>query len=654
MKNKKKKILIFLLSAACLTAGAFGIAACKDKTADPLKQAYESYVGSVGDGALSFDEWKLLIGQNVKPDVKSKYISSASIEANGALSLLYDDGTAFAAGTLAGNLLISYADGSTQTVALPSAASSAKKAPELDNKYSQYVQAAGDSALPYEQWLELIKTGIMPDVSGKTVTGANVTEKCEFILTFDDGTTVSAGTVLNDLEFSLSGGTSQTVKMPKLFTATVSDQNNKPVADVWVQFYLYDPSTYTRTVIENAKTGADGKVYFTIAELDQTVKYLIRLCGTDDITDEPPLPDNYTVNSTGDIDEHRNSAIKLNYAPDSFVLAKKQKMNYKRVDVTIDIQETNDPTVKKLEADRYGYFIFQPYQPYTPKDPTESSASIANKEQRAVKAATGKYRVKVTCDTAGANAVLYQYSGSSSYIVCDPVTGIPTAVAAATGNAPANSAAPDVYTGTDYIDLNLSTDMARSETIFGVHADKACTVTLTVERLGDAAEPPVIVTKRIKPTGSQFKWADKTGTLKEVPVDNSVSVVKGKDGFYHIGSESGPILLINLAKTLDRVAECAIKDLPLQEIGSEGQTGVIAESVFTFATAYDENGFIIEKSNYTDVINTYAKYVNSDGVYGVNDDLYNFLKYFGSSCIGVNEAPKESWWLLPCQYYDKA
>ncbi len=170
MKNKKKKILIFLLSAACLTAGAFGIAACKDKTADPLKQAYESYVGSVGDGALSFDEWKLLIGQNVKPDVKSKYMSSASIEANGALSLLYDDGTAFAAGTLAGNLVISYADGSTQTVALPSAASSAKKAPELDNKYSQYVQAAGDSALPYEQWLELIKTGIMPDVSGKTVT----------------------------------------------------------------------------------------------------------------------------------------------------------------------------------------------------------------------------------------------------------------------------------------------------------------------------------------------------------------------------------------------------------------------------------------------------------------------------------------------------
>lgn len=196
--------------------------------------------------------------------------------------------------------------------------------------------------------------------------------------------------------------------------------------------------------------------------------------------------------------------------------------------------------------------------------------------------------------------------------------------------------------------------MARSETIFGVHTDKACTVTLTVERLGDAAEPPVIVTKRIKPTGSQFKWADKTGTLKEVPVDNSVSVVKGKDGFYHIGSESGPILLINLAKTLDRVAECAIKDLPLQEIGSEGQTGVIGESVFTFATAYDENGFITEKSNYTDVINTYAKYVNSDGVYGVNDDLYNFLKYFGSSCIGVNEAPKESWWLLPCQYYDKA
>ena len=59
-----KKLLITLLSAACVTAGALGITACnKDK--DPVSdgeiyavyQTYVAYAEAQGDNVLSYEEW---------------------------------------------------------------------------------------------------------------------------------------------------------------------------------------------------------------------------------------------------------------------------------------------------------------------------------------------------------------------------------------------------------------------------------------------------------------------------------------------------------------------------------------------------------------------------------------------------------------------
>lgn len=655
MKNKKK-ILIFLLSAACLTAGAFGIAACKDKTPDNLKKAYESYAENLGGNALSYEEWLLMIKQDVKPAVKAKYLSSAKIGSDNELSFTYSDGTSLVAGKLTADLVITYPDNSTQTINIPAAASAAKKDADagLKSSYAEYAQAAGSDAYSYEQWLELIKNDMLPALDAKTVTGARLSEKNELVLSFGDGTSVSTGFVLDDLQFTFENGTSQTATMPKLFTATALDTSGKPVQNVWIEFYYYDPATYFSTVISNAPTDADGKAYFTISEINTSVRYYIGVSDPANVS-EKIIPDGYELvrndnSTTTDFDENRNSVIKFKYVPDSFSLAKKQKINYKREDIGFDIKETNEAAVKELGADRYGYFVFQPYKQYTAK-PGDTENDVKTKEQKALNAATGKYRVKLTCDTPDANAVMYYYSGSSSYIPCDENTGIPSAIRQATGTAPSNASDPSVYTGTDYIDVNLYKDIARAENIFGVHADKDCTVTITIERLGNATEPPAIVEKRVQVTGSLFKFANQSGTLTEVDVDNSVSVVKGSDGFYHIGSATGPILLVNLTQAIDRVAECAIKDMPLQEIGPDNDKHPIGESVFTFITAYDANGFITEKSNYATVISTYAQYVNDDGVYGVTQDLYDFLHLFASNCLGVTEAERDSWWLLPCQYY---
>lgn len=67
----RKKLLIALLSATCITAGAFGLAACKDKTSDVdqrIMAAYELYAEAAGDGAMTYEEWLASIkGQQGEP-----------------------------------------------------------------------------------------------------------------------------------------------------------------------------------------------------------------------------------------------------------------------------------------------------------------------------------------------------------------------------------------------------------------------------------------------------------------------------------------------------------------------------------------------------------------------------------------------------------
>lgn len=56
--SKKTKLLIALLSATALTAGAFGIAGCAEEAySKKYYEMYQSYVAEAGDSALSYDDW---------------------------------------------------------------------------------------------------------------------------------------------------------------------------------------------------------------------------------------------------------------------------------------------------------------------------------------------------------------------------------------------------------------------------------------------------------------------------------------------------------------------------------------------------------------------------------------------------------------------
>ncbi|MDE6597484.1 MAG: hypothetical protein K2K60_02470 [Clostridia bacterium] len=645
MKSKKKKILLTLLSAACLTAGAFGITACKDKKQTPppatLQSSYSSYVQNVGQDALSYKDWLALIKQDITANVSSKTILSAAISGN-QFNLTYKDGTVKPVGTVTGSFNIKVLGDNVSISAAKSAVSAAPDDAEIKNEYGKYSENVGESALSYDNWLSLITQDFVLKTDNlKSIKSAEINTKAQLIITYQDNTKLTAGLVGGNFTVDING-TAQTVEVP-VFTVTAVDQHGDPVKDVWVKLSSYNSTTYTSSTIETGKTNAEGKAYFAYKP-QRNAEYRVGLA--DDVKNTIPtgykldlgVENGMTVSSVL-FDAERKATMTFKYAPDDFHSAQKTEINYKRVYSGGRAKETNLPTETEIQANRYAYFIFAPY----------TAATTTKDEDKAVAAATGKYKISVSA-SASAKVVMYHYDGSTSFMSCDPDTGIPTAIAHATGNAPQNAADASVYSGTNSIELNLYSNIVRGDNIFGVVADKACTVSITVERIGDATEPPVAEKVEVKVTGNPQQCAEQSGTLTEVATDGSVNIVKGNDGYYHIGDKNGPILYATLGKPLRRVSDVAIKDMPKQKL--EGQPEPLGEIVFLLTAEYDENGFATLVKDYNAVVKKYGELCNSDGVYAVNQDLYDFLHLYGNNCFGVIDLEDKSLaWLLPCQYY---
>lgn len=92
--KKSKKLLIALLSATCLTAGAFGLAACGSAQDDALYKIYTEYVADAGDNAKSYEEWLKDTLENVgKPGDKGEQGKPGDPGADGKSAYdIYKDG----------------------------------------------------------------------------------------------------------------------------------------------------------------------------------------------------------------------------------------------------------------------------------------------------------------------------------------------------------------------------------------------------------------------------------------------------------------------------------------------------------------------------------------------------------------------------------
>ncbi len=143
------------------------------------------------------------------------------------------------------------------------------------------------------------------------------------------------------------------------------------------------------------------------------------------------------------------------------------------------------------------------------------------------------------------------------------------------------------------------------------------------------------------------KTPEYSGELTNVDItQTNITLVKGSDGNYHLGSATGPVVMLRITSASPYIDS-------LQKI-SENQSMAQHE--------YDASGRLTRKARWNAVVNSMIEYVNEDGVVPLNDQLIEMMKKFGDHMGwwketnpqyifgSVNEVTENAW-LFACCYY---
>lgn len=165
-----------------------------------------------------------------------------------------------------------------------------------------------------------------------------------------------------------------------------------------------------------------------------------------------------------------------------------------------------------------------------------------------------------------------------------------------------------------------SGDSGTSTYVIGVDANGDQSCVLNIQRIGDPIktledEPWIIYQKTVEL--ETFELSEEY-TVKEfdltAPSDTYSIVLNGEDGFYHLGSENGPLVLVRLTEDCDYIA-CFKTILD--------RSGV---SRYFF----DENGEFVKKESYSECLLEYIEYADeSVGVYPLTEDLKYIIQQRG-------------------------
>lgn len=172
------------------------------------------------------------------------------------------------------------------------------------------------------------------------------------------------------------------------------------------------------------------------------------------------------------------------------------------------------------------------------------------------------------------------------------------------------------------------------------------------------------VINHVEVTETLTQYADQAGTLTQIGVNGTnAKIVKGADGLYHYGSESGAVVVIKLKGPIDVFypAEDGGNFELLDEFSSFYRFLVRTDET-ALCKYYDDYAKFLRGYVYFGEQNSasgeyYTKYVNSDGVYPLTDELIPFLKLvaqqnekFFAYCIDYVYT-KDSLWLFSAYTY---
>lgn len=593
MKGLKKKILIALLAATCITAGAIGLSACGGNKNANDSALYAIYLAETNNGTTqTYQQW-LESKLSTPSDGQTPYIGE-----NGNWWIGTTDTGVKAAGT----------DGSNGTNG---------------------------------RGIESVKT-----IGG------------EFVIFYTDGT-YELVQEADDIPF-------------KLLQVTAKDQTNKPVSNAYFKLVSYEASSYTSKTVGTAVSGSNGTASFLYIP-EEGANYRVSLADYGKTEYDPALPEGYTVT----FPKHPTLGWTLNYftveqsdgtvqtlnvpfedVSHSFSNAllhnKIKRIPYKRVhsDTAADnAVETNGTENNAFTVDvKSGYHTYVSFLSYVSPATSSDNEETQKLLDNATKAASGTYKFTIN---GGSNPVLYFYEGNVGNMPADEL-GIPRLIISHTGSA--LNADDDVATGTNSIIINNDSSVVRGEIFFGLYSESDCTVTLTVERTGDAQEIPSPELINMPAPTNLSKWAEKSvgETLTIMPVTGTYKAVKGTDGYYHVNSADGPKLVVMLTKPVSRyIPEVSLQGYPTFPKNDRGESVLHFNPTDINEYFNNDKRYPLKKYDYNDILAEYSKWVNKDGVYGVDDTIYDLLTNLASTGTGIeySSAADGCQWLLPCYYY---
>lgn len=597
---KKKKIILALLASLCVATGAAGVAGCTSgdsaATHDPaLYAAYQQYADNT-DNPLSYEEWLAEI--------------IAEFEAGG------------------------------------------EKGPQGDR---------GEDAATVKE-VNLI------NVNGK--------EYYEFI--FTSGRIIRLATDGSDKQETTC------------FTIKTVDQFGDPVENVYFSigykdgpdnYYMTESGSYVTNEAFNkvyaAKTNSSGiATFYTFPESDHD--FNVYVADPASISAEGEIggiPKGYSVNFGKDEasgmaksnapftkGDDGNYSVTVNMVMEnswSALYDSSNDLQYKRYP---DGTEQYTPYVKSAERNRYNYFTLEPFAQTRYDEQTYDGYA---------QAASGVYRVSWTTNKPDAQVQLLSFNFFYGMYFITNADGSPadSLVTSHSGNMPTDEALlreryqrdsggqsyeawlaayGEKFTGSNYVDVTIDFDNAFLTYCLAFISDMNCDVTISVERIGDV--PKWTDTGIIPATmpADAKKADDRDGRIIDVPLN--ATIVKGDDGYYHLGNANGEIIYVQLLKGT-RANSMSMLELTSYTVG-EGSDATTRSAFSNYVTEEfneETNTGVRVHTDYTGVVQGYAEFANSDGLYPVNDQIKTILETFCKSFSGWNRY--DSYWAAACSYY---
>ncbi len=178
-----------------------------------------------------------------------------------------------------------------------------------------------------------------------------------------------------------------------------------------------------------------------------------------------------------------------------------------------------------------------------------------------------------------------------------------------------------------FIEVNMKAHMigvgGTNTLVFGLDATGSDTsAVLTIERVGDAilGDEDVAYETYVPATAPvAFDLPDDTviGEFDLTASSDTYNLVLGSDGFYHMDSADGPLVLVRLGKEAKGTTYLD----PLEEIATKSIMGKYF---------YDENGELLKKESYNQCIQDYAACVDEGtDLYPLTEDLKYIIQQRG-------------------------